>query len=182
MKKTEETKTTTAANGVKLVKPFNKEEKAETKTAKTETNPASQSAETPKKEFPKAEETPTAAPTAEYETPKPQSIEELQKMLSEEIERINRKKGIAKKRGVFIESLENLETFTRKLTEDEGFETNCGKIQFQIFETDKDYPSRQSYKDMFSISNGALILKFAEMLAGEVRAKITELETQLLQP
>ena len=72
------------------------------------------------------------------------------------------------------------EFYNQKLGEDEAFETTSGKIVFQFFGKEDGY-SRQSYNDMFSISNTALLLKFVEMLTFEVKGKISELEIQLLR-
>ncbi|MDL2312984.1 hypothetical protein LJC68_08935 [Bacteroidales bacterium OttesenSCG-928-B11] len=94
MKKTEEKKTIkTAANAVQFEKPYSKTGKTENKTTETET---------PKKEFPEIVETQkNELPKAEYETPKTEAIEELQKRLAAEIERIEGKRKIAEKKGRF---------------------------------------------------------------------------------
>ncbi|MDL2312444.1 hypothetical protein LJC68_06165 [Bacteroidales bacterium OttesenSCG-928-B11] len=183
MKNTAERKAskTANANGVKLMKPFEKKiepnapqaEPTATETAKMEIPQA----ETGKVEPPKVE-----VPAAEtLKAPETATVEELQKRLNAEIERLHQKNKLAKKRSALVECHAEMVDYSESIKEEKEFETASGKIVFQMFENDEKY-SRANYNDRFTITNTALIVKFIEMLIGEVKIKIEELETQLLQP
>ena len=126
---------------------------------------------------------PATVPTANNAKPTPQptkaeSIEELKKRLETELARLNHKKTIAGNREQFIEKMESLLLYIENLKNENGFETQTGKLTFSILNSD--YYSRPNFSDTFSISNTALIIKFCNMLLSEMQAKIAELETELL--
>lgn len=155
---------TTAKNGVRLEKPYDKSK------VLPQTETAAQTLPTEKKED-----------VLTPEISKNATIEELQKRLKQEIERLNKKTVLAEQRQRFMDCLESLKTYIQELKQDEAFETKNAKIVFQVFGNETGYSSRQAFNDMFSISNTSLILRFCEMLINEVKQKIAELENQLLE-
>ena len=168
MKKAE--KKANNANGKKLEKPF----------AKTVT----QQAATPKVEAPEARAEQGTAQVATPEQaapPKVLTFEEMQALLNAEIERVNHKNALTKKRKNFVNCLESLTEYTEKLQDETEFETTDGKITFQLVGAEN-FNSRNRYDDSFSITNTALIIKFSEFLADEIKIKIAELEAEILKP
>ena len=125
---------------------------------------------------------PVTVPTANNATPpqptKAETIEELQKRLETELARLNHKKMIAVHREQFIEKMKSLLLYIRDLKNENGFDTQTGKLTFAILTSDR--YNRTDFSDTFSISNTALIIKFCDMLLSEMQAKIAELETELL--
>jgi len=160
---------------------------ASEKNAKTETAPlpTANGTQAPiaATETPQAANVPTvqnAAPTAES-TPQPtkaETIEELKKRLEIELNRLNHKKKLAAHREQFINSLNSLQLYADELKNESEFETQSGKLTFNILTTDN--YNRPSFADAFSITNTALISKFCNILLSEMEQKIVSLETELL--
>jgi hypothetical protein len=126
---------------------------------------------------------PATVPTANNATPTPQptkaeTIEELKKRLEMEIARLNQKQEIAEHRETFINKMESLKLYIRDLKNENGFETQTGKLTFAVLTSD--HFNRSNFADIFSISNTALISKFCDMLLSEMQVKIAALETELL--
>ena len=160
---TKEEKNGKNANGVKLVKPFIKKE-----------NPQAEQAE-------QAEQVEQPQAATEQVTPKALTFEEMQTLLNAELERLNKKNELTKRRNIFVHTLEDLKQYAEKLENDADFETKVGRISFQSFESEADY-KRGAYVDRFSITSTAIILKFIQMLSDEITAKIAELETEIVKP
>ena len=151
---------TNSANGNRLEKPF----------AKTTPQAAQQEVKKAVQEEPEQ-----VAP------PKALTFEEMQARLNAEIERVNHKNALTKKRKNFVNCLESLTEYTKKLQDETEFETTNGKITFQLVGAEN-FNSRNRYDDSFSITNTALIIKFSEFLVDEIKTKIAELETEILKP
>jgi hypothetical protein len=140
--------------------------------------PPAETVETTAQETAKQSVTATqAAPPAETVKPK-ETIEELQKRLEIELNRLNEKKKLAQHREQFINSMSSLQLYIDELKNDNEFETKSGKLTFTVLETDR--YDRANFTNFFSISNTALIRNFCGMLLSEMQQKIATLETQLL--
>ena len=125
--------------------------------------------------------TPPQAEPQQAAPPKVLTFEEMQARLNAEIERVNHKNSLTKKRKNFVNCLESLTEYTKKLQDETEFETTNGKITFQLVGAEN-FNSRNRYDDSFSITNTALIIKFSEFLVDEIKIKIAELETEILKP
>ena len=179
MKKAE--KKANNANGKKLEKPFAKTVTQQAATPKMEAIPQEQP---PKVEAPEARAEQGTAQVATPEQaapPKVLTFEEMQVLLNSEIERLNKKTALTRKRKTFVECLESLALYTEKLEEEAEFETTSGKISFQFMGKEA-YNNRIDYDDSFSITNTALIHEFAALLSDKVKIKIMELEAEILKP
>ena len=161
-----------AANAAQTVKKENgTEQQNPTTTATVETTESG----TP---TPTAE---TVKPTeSETVTPKAETIEELQKRLEIELNRLNRKKELAKHREKFINSMGSLQLYIDELQNENEFETQSAKITFTILETEQYNQNHAHFESVFSISNTALIKEFCNMLYSKMGQKRTEIETELL--
>ena len=169
--------------------------KAETKTAA----PAATTAEPAKTDTPKAEpktEKPAAPQQAEpapapKEDPaarvaafaaalndKRETIEEMQKRLNEELQRLNHKKEVADKRGVFLSCSGKIDEYLKQLQQETEFDTNICRLTFEIYE--KNQYGREEFHDLMTVSNTAIVTKFCNALKDEIAAKVAELENELL--
>jgi hypothetical protein len=101
------------------------------------------------------------------------SIEELQKRLKIQLDKLNEKKILADNREVFLSTKEKLQQFRESL-DCTGFESKQGKVVLKM--------TVDSYRDtdILAISNPALLRKFAEIILKEIDIKISEIETLLL--
>lgn len=101
------------------------------------------------------------------------SIEELQKKLKIQLDKLNEKKILADNREIFLVTKEKLQQFKESI-ECSGFESKHGKVVVKM--------TVDSYRDtdILSISNPALLRKFAEIILKEIDMKISEIEYQLL--
>ena len=125
-------------------------------------------------------ETPTA-PETQNTAPQPQiaeTIEDVEKRLEIELDRLHHKKRLAMHRQKFIDSMGSLQLYIDMLKNENDFETQSGKIIFKILNTDN--YDRTNFMDTFTISNTELIRKFCNVLHSEMKEKKTELEFQLL--
>ena len=167
--------------------------KAETKTAA----PAATTAEPAKTDTPKAEpktEKPAAPQQAEpapKEDPaakvaafaaalndKRETIEEMQKRLNEELQRLNHKKEVADKRSVFLTCSGKIDEYLKQLQQESEFNTNICRLTFEILE--KNQYGREEFHDLMTVSNTAIVTKFCNALKDEIAAKVAELENELL--
>jgi hypothetical protein len=196
------TTTPSTAASVKQAEPAKTEApKAETKTEKpAETKPAATAA-------PKAE-TKTAAAPAKTEKPaepakaaepapapkedpaakvaafaaalndKRETIEEMQKRLNEELQRLNHKKEVADKRSVFLSCSGKIDEYLKQLQQETEFDTNICRLTFEIYE--KNQYGREEFHDLMTVSNTAIVTKFCNALKEEIAAKVAELENELL--
>ena len=197
------TTTPSTAASVKQAEPAKTEApKAETKTEKpAETKPAATAA--PKAETKpaapaaapaKTEKPATAAPAAEpapKEDPaakvaafaaalndKRETIEEMQKRLNEELQRLNHKKEVADKRSVFLSCSGKIDEYLKQLQQETEFDTNICRLTFEIYE--KNQYGREEFHDLMTVSNTAIVTKFCNALKEEIAAKVAELENELL--
>lgn len=153
--------------------------KAETKT---EQPAAPAPAAEPKPAAPAAQEDENAAKVAAFAAAlndKRETIEEMQKRLNEELQRLNHKKEVADKRNVYLTCSGKMDEYLKLLREEGEFETNLCRLSFEIFE--KDSYGRENFKDFMTVTNTAIVTKFCSVLKEEIAAKVAELETELLK-
>ena len=165
------------------------ETKPETKTEKPAAAPAPTKTETPKPATaaPAAEPAPApmedpAAKVAAFAAAlndKRESIEEMQKRLNEELQRLNHKKEVADKRGVFLSCRGKIDEYLKQLQQETEFDTNICRLTFEIYE--KNQYGREEFHDLMTVSNTAIVTKFCNALKEEIAAKVAELENELLR-
>jgi len=178
----EDQKKPTAANAAPTVENLNGTENQQTAAVTTET--PTEAAETPEAvtstppEETQAPQTEKQAPSVATETTKAETIEEFSKRLENELSRLNHKKTLAHHREKFIKSIGSLQLYIDELKNDNEFETQSGKITFNVLNTDT--YNRTEYINTFSLTNTALIKKFCIVLLSEMEQKIKSLETELL--
>ena len=201
-----ETTTPSTAASVKQAEPAKTDKPAETKPAateapKAETKTAAPTAATTaapaKTDTPKAEtktEKPAAPQQAEpapKEDPaakvaafaaalndKRETIEEMQKRLNEELQRLNHKKEVADKRSVFLTCSGKIDEYLKQLQQESEFDTNICRLTFEILE--KNQYGREEFHDLMTVSNTAIVTKFCNALKDEIASKVAELENELL--
>jgi len=117
-------------------------------------------------------------PTSAKEPPRAETIEELQKRLDVELARLNYKRQLANNREKFIKSMSSLQHYINELTNENEFETQSGKLTFQILGVDR--YNNPNFVDTFAISNTDLIGNFCNMLLAEMQKKKLALEKELL--
>ena len=201
------TTTPSTAASVKQAEPAKTDKPAETKPAATEAPkaetktaaPAATTAAPAKTDTPKAEpktEKPAAPQQAEpapapKEDPaarvaafaaalndKRETIEEMQKRLNEELQRLNHKKEVADKRSVFLTCSGKIDEYLKQLQQETEFDTNICRLTFEILE--KNQYGREEFHDLMTVSNTAIVTKFCNALKDEIAAKVAELENELL--
>jgi hypothetical protein len=145
----------------------------------TETTENGELTPTPETEHTPETDTPTQAATTQEQTPKTETIEELQQRIETELSKLNHKKRLARNRETFINCMGSLQLYIDQLENESEFETQSGKIVFKILNA-ADYNDRTNFVETFTVSNTDLIRKFCTILHSEMKAKKTELETQLL--
>ena len=145
--------------------------KAETKTEKPA---APQQAEPAPKEDPAAKVAAFAAALND----KRETIEEMQKRLNEELQRLNHKKEVADKRSVFLTCSGKIDEYLKQLQQESEFDTNICRLTFEILE--KNQYGREEFHDLMTVSNTAIVTKFCNALKEEIAAKVAELENELL--
>ena len=145
--------------------------KAETKTEKPA---APQQAEPAPKEDPAAKVAAFAAALND----KRETIEEMQKRLNEELQRLNHKKEVADKRSVFLTCSGKIDEYLKQLQQESEFDTNICRLTFEILE--KNQYGREEFHDLMTVSNTAIVTKFCNALKDEIAAKVAELENELL--
>ncbi len=170
------------------------ETKPETKTEKPAAAPAPTKTETPKPATaePAKTEKPAEPAPAPMEDPaakvaafaaalndKRESIEEMQKRLNEELQRLNHKKEVADKRGVFLSCSGKIDEYLKQLQQETEFDTNICRLTFEIYE--KNQYGREEFHDLMTVSNTAIVTKFCNALKEEIAAKVAELENELLR-
>ena len=165
------------------------ETKPETKTEKPAAAPAPTKTETPKPATaaPAAEPAPApmedpAAKVAAFAAAlndKRESIEEMQKRLNEELQRLNHKKEVADKRSVFLSCSGKIDEYLKQLQQETEFDTNICRLTFEIYE--KNQYGREEFHDLMTVSNTAIVTKFCNALKEEIAAKVAELENELLR-
>lgn len=140
--------------------------------------PAAPKAETPKTPAPDSE---TAAKIAMFaaELQKQESFEQLQKRLTEELERLNQKKQLAEKRETLIGCRSKISEYIGKLKEVADFETSICRLSFEVFEADS--YGRENFHDFLTVSNTAIVSKFCDILQTEICKKVEEIEKELLK-
>lgn len=94
---------------------------------------------------------------------------ELQKKLAELAE----KQKLNKHRTRFLETLDSLKDFERKLSEEVDFETKICKITFYHQENYRE-------NEVFSISSVPVLQELIPYLCGKIKTKVTDLENQIL--
>ena len=202
------TTTPSTAASVKQAEPAKTDKPAETKPAATEapkaetktaaptaaTTAAPAKTDTPKAE-PKTEK--PAAPQQAEPAPAPkedpaakvaafaaalndkrETIEEMQKRLNEELQRLNHKKEVADKRSVFLTCSGKIDEYLKQLQQESEFDTNICRLTFEILE--KNQYGREEFHDLMTVSNTAIVTKFCNALKDEIAAKVAELENELL--
>ena len=162
--------------------------KAETKTAAptAATTAAPAKTDTPKAEpktekpAPAPKEDPAArvAAFAAALNDKRETIEEMQKRLNEELQRLNHKKEVADKRSVFLTCSGKIDEYLKQLQQESEFDTNICRLTFEILE--KNQYGREEFHDLMTVSNTAIVTKFCNALKDEIAAKVAELENELL--
>ena len=158
--------------------------KAETKTAaapaKTEKPAEPAKAEKPATAEPAPKEDPAAkvAAFAAALNDKRETIEEMQKRLNEELQRLNHKKEVADKRSVFLSCSGKIDEYLKQLQQESEFDTNICRLTFEIYE--KNQYGREEFHDLMTVSNTAIVTKFCNALKDEIAAKVAELENELL--
>ena len=158
--------------------------KAETKTAaapaKTEKPAEPAKAEKPATAEPAPKEDPAAkvAAFAAALNDKRETIEEMQKRLNEELQRLNHKKEVADKRSVFLSCSGKIDEYLKQLQQETEFDTNICRLTFEIYE--KNQYGREEFHDLMTVSNTAIVTKFCNALKEEIAAKVAELENELL--
>ena len=110
---------------------------------------------------------------------KRESIEEMQKRLNEELQRLNHKKEVADKRGVFLSCSGKIDEYLKQLQQETEFDTNICRLTFEIYE--KNQYGREEFHDLMTVSNTAIVTKFCNALKEEIAAKVAELENELLR-
>lgn len=163
--------------------------KAETKTAaapaKTEKPAEPAKAEKPATAAPAAEPAPKEDPAAKVASfaaalnDKRETIEEMQKRLNEELQRLNHKKEVADKRSVFLSCSGKIDEYLKQLQQETEFDTNICRLTFEIYE--KNQYGREEFHDLMTVSNTAIVTKFCNALKEEIAAKVAELENELLR-
>ncbi|MBO7494537.1 MAG: hypothetical protein J6T87_10385 [Bacteroidales bacterium] len=133
-----------------------------TTTAKTETKPAAAAIRA----------------AEEADRKRRESLAEMQKRLDEELEKLNHKREIAEKREMFIKCREDIENYIGELEDEEEFETSICRLSFERFT--KDGLNREEFKKVMTVSNTAIVKKFCEAMSAEIRAKVGEIENELL--
>ncbi len=104
------------------------------------------------------------------------SIEELKKMLSEQLSNISKKKKLADNREIFLKKRESLKETQTMLWENKkagNFEQKSCRISFQV---EADYRK----EEMFGISNVDLLIFFVESLLTKIDEKIAQIELELI--
>jgi len=158
--------------------------KAETKTAAAPAAPAK--TEKPAEPAKAAEPAPApkedpAAKVAAFAAAlndKRETIEEMQKRLNEELQRLNHKKEVADKRSVFLSCSGKIDEYLKQLQQETEFDTNICRLTFEIYE--KNQYGREEFHDLMTVSNTAIVTKFCNALKEEIAAKVAELENELL--
>jgi Predicted membrane protein len=195
------TATPSTAAGLKPAAEKPETPKAEAKPAAPVTAaPAPTKTETPKPTT--AAPAAAAAPTAAPEAPKPaqtaqeaenaakvaafaaelqrkQSLADMQRQINEELQRLNHKKEVADKRGVFLSCSGKIDEYLKQLQQETEFDTNICRLTFEIYE--KNQYGREEFHDLMTVSNTAIVTKFCNALKEEIAAKVAELETELLK-
>ena len=202
------TTTPSTAASVKQAEPAKTDKPAETKPAATEapkaetktaaptaaTTAAPAKTDTPKAEpktekpaepqqaepAPAPKEDPAAkvAAFAAALNDKRETIEEMQKRLNEELQRLNHKKEVADKRSVFLTCSGKIDEYLKQLQQESEFDTNICRLTFEILE--KNQYGREEFHDLMTVSNTAIVTKFCNALKDEIAAKVAELENELL--
>lgn len=174
------TTTPSTAASVKQAEPAKTEApKAETKTAA-----APAKTEKPATAAPAAEPAPKEDPAAKVAAfaaalnDKRETIEEMQKRLNEELQRLNHKKEVADKRSVFLSCSGKIDEYLKQLQQETEFDTNICRLTFEIYE--KNQYGREEFHDLMTVSNTAIVTKFCNALKEEIAAKVAELENELL--
>ena len=147
--------------------------KAETKTEKPAAPQQAEPAPAPK-EDPAARVAAFAAALND----KRETIEEMQKRLNEELQRLNHKKEVADKRSVFLTCSGKIDEYLKQLQQESEFDTNICRLTFEILE--KNQYGREEFHDLMTVSNTAIVTKFCNALKDEIAAKVAELENELL--
>lgn len=124
-------------------------------------------AEAPKvtKERPKAE-----AQTAEQLQAE---IEKKQRELQQKLQELEEKQKLNRNRSKFIDTLDNLDEYEGKLQAEEEFETNICRIKFTY--------GSYADKELFTVSNTALLIDFITFMRERIKAKVADIEQQLLK-
>lgn len=124
------------------------------------------------------EETPKQSPELfTTQEPKALTFAEMQAKINAELSRLKEQQERAVKRETLVNCQLQMKSFSEKLAQTENFEADFCRLSFQTL--GEEY-SRQSFKDSFLISNPAIIRKFCDILAEEVKTKIKEIETELI--
>lgn len=113
--------------------------------------------------------------TATVEKTVEQVIEETQKSLEIELERLQKKSAMAKHRERFINVKKQLKDVYARLNGEQVFESESVILTFKASSGD-----RYSKDELFSINNKMLLLKFIDVLTSEIDLKISVLETELV--
>jgi hypothetical protein len=176
--------TANATSAAKTTTPSTAASVKQAEPAKTEKPAEPAKAEKPATAAPAAEPAPKEDPAAKVAAfaaalnDKRETIEEMQKRLNEELQRLNHKKEVADKRSVFLSCSGKIDEYLKQLQQETEFDTNICRLTFEIYE--KNQYGREEFHDLMTVSNTAIVTKFCNALKEEIAAKVAELENELL--
>ncbi len=177
--------TANATSAAKTTTPSTAASVKQAEPAKTEKPAEPAKAEKPATAAPAAEPAPKEDPAAKVAAfaaalnDKRETIEEMQKRLNEELQRLNHKKEVADKRSVFLSCSGKIDEYLKQLQQETEFDTNICRLTFEIYE--KNQYGREEFHDLMTVSNTAIVTKFCNALKEEIAAKVAELENELLR-
>ena len=108
---------------------------------------------------------------AEFEQQQ-KEVERVQKELQKKLQELEEKQKLNRNRSKFLETLDNLDEFEGKLQAEEDFETNICRIKFAH--------GSYSDKEIFTVSNTALLLDFIAFMRERIKNKVSDIEKLLL--
>lgn len=108
---------------------------------------------------------------AEFELQQ-KEVERVQKELQKKLQELEEKQKLNRNRSKFLETLDNLDEFEGKLQVEEDFETNICRIKFAH--------GSYSDKEIFTVSNTALLLDFIAFMRERIKNKVSDIEKLLL--
>lgn len=117
----------------------------------------------------KAQEQPQTAEQLQAE------IAKKQKELQSKLQELEEKQKLNNNRSKFIETLDNLAEFEKKLMEKDCFETNIFRVKFCGVE------NNYRDNDLFSVSNTSVLLDLIAFMRDRINIKVAEIEQQLLK-
>ena len=126
----------------------------------------------------KVEEAPKAEAKGKKKTAKKQTPEEIQAEIDRKtaelqkcLEDLERKKKLSNDRSAFMSALDDLDAAETKLGEEDGFNSPNYKLKFS---------GGYGSGEIFALSNRFVLVEFIGFMRGRIKAKISEIETQLI--